>query len=153
MVQIPVFYVPPAKLLPWAVQPILVGRAAVSGPNAVAWVWWFDSGVANHFVSPPLSPKEYCSWENSWHLGSVHTARKFLWTVSPGAVDFSLGRKGPEAGTLCNQVIRFCTKLSLNCNPATQPILNVVPNTWAFQKTFSWRIRKVKKKKIASVYF
>lgn len=79
---------------PWAVP------AEVS---FLAPVVFFFSGFSASSSCPTLSPAKEPgllegSWENLWHVPSVHAGRKCLWTVSAAAVVTSLGRKGLEAG-------------------------------------------------------
>lgn len=62
------------------------GMSPASRAKPTARVWWSDSELANNLVTPSLSPKGELFWKNWWHADSVHTGRKFLRIVSPGAV-------------------------------------------------------------------
>lgn len=121
-----------------------MGQFLVAEPNAVVWVWWSDSEAANHLTAPPLRPKKY--W--SWHVSSVHTKRKFLWTISQVLLVSDWGEKGLkwELGVSL-WFLSVQSKAAPYCNPPMQPVLNVVPNTWEFEENLFLTDQKGKKKK------
>lgn len=119
-------------------SPAHFGGSPASRAKPTARVWWSDSELVNNLVTPSLSPKRVFLWKNWWHAGSVHTGRRLLWIVSPGAISV-WGEKNLRqtwGRITCIHVIPFFVMIEAlpTWNPPRQPALYIVLNTEAFEE-------------------